>query len=78
MATNVHRYFRHMGYRTYSTWLSIHKVNLPGVVCFAYIDPVFAADLSVDEVFCCSLVNHGLESDLVPGTALAKKAWFCI
>jgi len=63
MATNLHRYFRHMGNRSHSAWFSIRKVNLPGVFCFDHLDPVFVADFSVNEVFCCSRVNHGVDSD---------------
>jgi len=63
MATNVHRDFRHMGHRPHSTWLSVWKVNLPGVICFDHLDPVFVADFSVNEVFCCFSVNHGVDSD---------------
>jgi len=47
MATNVHRYFRHMGNRTHSAWFSVRKVNLLGVFCFDHLDPVFVANCSV-------------------------------
>jgi len=63
MATNVHRYFRHMGNRSHNTWFSVRKVNFPWVFCFDHLDPVFVADLSVNKVLCCSLVNHGVYSD---------------
>jgi len=54
MATNVHRYFRHMGDRTHIPWFSVRKVNLPLVFSFELLDPVFVADFFVDEVLCCS------------------------
>jgi len=63
MATNVHRYFRHMGNRSHSAWFSVRKLNLPWVFCFDHLDPVFVADFSVDEVFCSSGVNHGVDRD---------------
>jgi len=53
MATNVHRYFRHMGNWTHSAWFSVRKVNLPGVFRFDDLDPVFVAAFLVNEVFCC-------------------------
>jgi len=37
-----------------TSWFSVREVNLPWVFCFDYLDPVFVADFSVDEVFCCS------------------------
>jgi len=54
IATNVHRYFRHMGDWAHSAWFSLRKVNLPWVLAFDHLDPVFVADFSIDEVFCCS------------------------
>jgi len=63
MATNVPRYFRLMGNSSHSTWFSVREVNLPGVFCFDHLDPVFVTDFSVNEVFCCSSVNHGSDRD---------------
>jgi len=54
MATKVNRYFCHMGNGAHSGRFSVRKLNLPGVFCFHHLDPVFVADFSVDEVFCCS------------------------
>jgi len=39
MATNVHRYFRHMGNGTHSAWFSVRKVNLPGVFALIILIP---------------------------------------
>jgi len=63
MTTNVHSYFRHMSNRSHSPWFSVYKVNQRVVFCFDHLDPVFVAEFSVNEVFCCSLVNHGIDSD---------------
>jgi len=30
MATDVHRYFHHMGNRAHSAWFSVHEEYLPG------------------------------------------------
>jgi len=65
MATNVHRYLRHMGNRAHSAWFSVRKVNLHWVFCLDHLDYVFVADFLVDEVFCCSGVNHGVDCDLL-------------
>ena len=54
VATNVHRYFRHVGNRSHSPWYSVRKVNLSGVFHFDRLDPMFVADFSVYEVFRCS------------------------
>jgi len=62
MTTNIHRYFRHMGDRAHSAWFSICEVDLPWVFCLDHLDPLFVADLSVDEVFYYSGVNHGVDS----------------
>ena len=61
MAADVHRYVPHMGNLSHSPWFPVSEVNLAGVFCFDYFDPVFVAHFSVYEVFCCSLVNHGVD-----------------
>jgi len=63
MATDVHGYFRHMGNMAYSAWPSVRKVNPPWVFCFEHLHPVFVADFLVNEVFCCSRVNHSIDCD---------------
>jgi len=63
LAVDAHRYFCHMGNRAHRAWLSICEVNLPWVFCLEHLDPVFVADFFVDEVFCCSRVNHSIDSD---------------
>jgi len=63
MATNVHRYLRHMGNGAQSAWFSVHMVNLAWVFCFDRLDSVFVADFSVDEVFCCSGVHYSIDCD---------------
>ena len=63
MATKVHRYFRHMGNKAHSAWFSVRQVNLPWVFWFDHLDPVFVSNFLVNEVFCCSGVNHGVDSN---------------
>jgi len=63
MTTNIHRYFPHMGNRAHSAWFSVRKVNLRGVFCIDHLDPLFIADFSVDEGFCYSWVDHGVDCD---------------
>ena len=63
MATNVHRYLRHMGNRSHSAWFSVRKVDLQRAFCFDHLGPVFVEDFSVDEVFCGSGGNHGVDCD---------------
>jgi len=65
MTTNVYRYFCHMGNRAHSAWFAVCKVHLLCVFCFDDLDPVLVADFSVDEVLCCSGVNHGIDWDLL-------------
>jgi len=52
-----------MGNRAHTTWFSVCEVNLPRAFCFDHLDPMFVADFSVDEVFRCSCINHGIERE---------------